>query len=433
MAHGALGKAQLICSSSHIALPNQSIKGKQQVEIEFAVMNIVHGWYASHDLGACIFSLYHQFYKLIATDDGCDKNNDEVIFMLLRNAWYVAAWSSEIPQSAFLARTLLNIPVTLWRDTAGKVIAFEDRCCHRGAPLSKGRLEGDSVRCMYHGLRFDRSGACVEIPGQDRIPPQAKVRTFPIVEKHKWVWIWMGDASLADESQIPDTHWLDDPEWRSLQGYTHYATNYLLIADNLLDLAHLPYVHPTTLGGDEAYAACIPEVKKLPNGVRVTRWGEGIKPAPFVQKVKNYPGSVDRWNIYDFVLPGIFLMDSGMQPTGHGAKEGKRVDAAEFRSTQALTPETDTSTHYFFAQPHNFSLDQPEVTVAIHEQVITAFKEDSEMIHAQDHSLNLMPDFKMIPIGADAALSYFRWLVAKAYKAEQAEKNPVQIQEASHG
>lgn len=349
--------------------------------------------------------------------------------MLIRNTWYVAAWSSEVAQDELLARTILNVPVVLWRDTNGSVTAFEDRCCHRGAPLSKGRLEGDRLRCMYHGLLFNTAGRCVEIPGQDRIPPQAQVRTFPIAEKHKWIWIWMGDAHLADPALIPDTHWQDDPEWRSLEGYTYYTTNYLLIADNLLDLAHLPYVHPTTLGGDEAYAACIPQVEKLANGVRVTRWGEGINPAPFVQKIKNYPGLVDRWNIYDFLLPSIFLMDSGMQPTGHDAKHGNRFDAAEFRSTQALTPETDESTHYFFSQPHNFSIDDPNVTKAIHDQVIKAFEEDSDMIHAQDKMLKLTSDFKMIPIGADAALSYFRWLVAKTYKAEQASKAPVQVQE----
>jgi len=121
--------------------------------------------------------------------------------MLLRNAWYVAAWSSEVPVDELLARTILNVPVVLWRDTTGAVVAFEDRCCHRGAPLSKGRLEGDQLRCMYHGLLFDTAGQCVEIPGQERIPPQAKVRTFPVVEKHKWIWIWVGDAGLADPSR----------------------------------------------------------------------------------------------------------------------------------------------------------------------------------------------------------------------------------------
>src|SRR5215469_11599016 len=157
--------------------------------------------------------------------------------MFIKNCWYVAGWASEVPQDTFFSRTLLSIPVVLWRKQEdGKVIAFEDRCCHRGAPLSKGRREGDCVRCMYHGLKFDATGACVEVPGQDRIPPRMKVKSFPVVERHKWLWIWMGDPAKADPSLIPDTRWLDDPAWASLEGYTHYETNYILIADNLLDL-----------------------------------------------------------------------------------------------------------------------------------------------------------------------------------------------------
>lgn len=342
--------------------------------------------------------------------------------MFIKNCWYVAGWSSEIGQDSFLARTLVGVPVVFWRDTAGHVVAFEDRCCHRGAPLSLGRREGDHLRCMYHGLKFDRDGVCVEIPAQDRIPPNVRVRVFPIVEQHRWVWIWMGDPAKADPALIPDHHWLDDPEWRSLEGYTHYKTNYLLIADNLLDLAHLPYVHATTLGGSEDYARNPARIESLPNGVRVTRWALGIDAPPFVQRVKAYPGKVDRWNIYDFVIPGIFLMDSGMSPAGTGAPEGQRVDAAEFRGCQALTPETETSTHYFFAHPHNFAIDQPEVTASVHQSVVAAFEEDRAMISAQAASLALEPDFEMIPIRADEGLGKFRWLVAKRLEQEAAEQ-----------
>ena len=205
--------------------------------------------------------------------------------MFIKNCWYVAGWASEVDQSNFLARTILEVPVVLWRDSRGNVTAFEDRCCHRGAPLSKGRREGDCVRCMYHGLKFDASGACIEIPGQERIPPTMRVKTFPVVQRSQWIWIWMGDADKADPALIPDTHWLDDPEWRSLEGYTHYDTNYLLIADNLLDLAHLPYVHPTTLGGSEDYAANLPKIELRERGIHVARWAMDTEPPSFVQKV----------------------------------------------------------------------------------------------------------------------------------------------------
>jgi phenylpropionate dioxygenase-like ring-hydroxylating dioxygenase large terminal subunit len=161
--------------------------------------------------------------------------------MFVHNCWYVAAWDKEVSAEGLLGRTIANVPLVLWRDSAGKVIALEDRCCHRGAKLSMGRKEqgGDCIRCMYHGLVFNRSGQCVSAPAQSHIPPQAKVRSFPVVETHRWISIWMGEPALADPTGIPDTQWLDHPQWRSLDGYLHYDVNYLLIADNLLDFSHL--------------------------------------------------------------------------------------------------------------------------------------------------------------------------------------------------
>jgi phenylpropionate dioxygenase-like ring-hydroxylating dioxygenase large terminal subunit len=182
--------------------------------------------------------------------------------VFIKNCWYVAAWSHEIEATTFLARTITGIPLMFWRDANGAIVAFEDRCCHRAAPLSMGRREADGVRCMYHGMLFDRSGKCIEIPSQDFIPPAAKVRTFPVVEKHKWVWVWMGDPARADQGLIPDTHYLDDPGWRGTPGYFHYEANYLLIADNLLDFSHLAYVHEKTLGGSPKYAQIRPGISR---------------------------------------------------------------------------------------------------------------------------------------------------------------------------
>jgi phenylpropionate dioxygenase-like ring-hydroxylating dioxygenase large terminal subunit len=339
--------------------------------------------------------------------------------MFIKNTWYVAGWSKEVPQDGFLARTILGLPLALWRDQAGKVVAFEDMCCHRGAPLSRGRREGDTVRCLYHGLLFDRAGKCIEVPSQDSVPANACVRTFPVVERHRWIWIWMGDVAKADPALIPDTHWLDDPGWRSLEGgYTHYDTNYLLICDNLLDLAHLPYVHPTTLGGSEDYARNPATVEMMERGLKVTRWALNTAPPPFIQKVRPFDGLVDRWNVYDFLIPGLFLMDSGIMPAGTGAQQGNRENAAQFHSCQALTPESETSTHYFYAQPHNFALDRPEVTASIHQSIVQAFEEDRAMITAQAQNLAKRPDFRMTAIRADLALSRYRWLVERTLAEE---------------
>jgi len=338
--------------------------------------------------------------------------------MFIRNTWYVAAWSHEIPERAFLPRTIAQEPVLFYRQENGEVTALHDRCCHRGAPLSRGRREGDSVRCLYHGLRFAPDGACVEIPAQPRVPPQVRVRRFPVVERDRWVWIWMGEPARADPALIPATPWLNDPAWRYEPGYLHYPVEHLLIADNLLDFSHLPFVHPTTLGGAEAYAGVLPKVELLERGVRVTRWLLDQPPAPYVSQIRDWPGNVDRWNIYDFLLPGVLLMDSGSAPTGTGAPEGHRIDACEFRGCQAITPETAQSTHYFFCQPHNFGFEVPGLTQAIHENVVAAFFEDQALIKAQRDTLSLTPDFAPIPLAIDTALIHFRRLVARALEAE---------------
>lgn len=342
--------------------------------------------------------------------------------MFIKNIWYVAAWDSEVTREGMFARTITGVPVLMYRKEDGEIVAMEDRCCHRGAPLSVGRREGDCVRCMYHGLKFDASGQCVEAPGQTRIPPQAKVRTFPVVQRHRWIWIWMGDPDKADAGLVPDTQWLDHPEWRSLDGYIHYDVDYLLICDNLLDFSHLPFVHPTTLGGGADYAANLPKVERLDNGVKITRWALGIDPPPFAAAVRDWGGKVDRWNIYNFTIPATLLMDSGMAPTGQGAQEGNRDGAIEFRGCQAITPETDNSTHYFFAHPHNFSLDKPEVTQSIHDAVVAAFDEDRDIITAQQRSLALAPSFKMTAFGIDAALNQFRWIVSRRLEEEAQEE-----------
>lgn len=337
----------------------------------------------------------------------------------LANTWYVAAWSYEIPDERLLPRIITRVPLIFWRDGSGQVVALEDRCCHRAAPLSKGRREGDTIRCMYHGLLFDSTGKCVEIPSQNFIPPAAKVRAYPVVERFNWIWVWMGNPQLADPALIPNTHYLQDPDWRGTPGYMHYDANYLLITDNLLDFSHLSYVHEKTLGGSAKYAAIRPKVTSNARGIRVERWLIDDEPAPFLRNLKTWPGNVDRWNIYDVVLPGVLLMDSGSAPTGTGAPEGNRVDAATFFGCQAVTPETDQTSHYFFQQSHGFALDDPGVTESLKESVLSGFMEDKDIILAQQRNLDLDPGTPMLAMRMDTALASFRSLIGKAIQAEQ--------------
>src|SRR5213078_2548405 len=164
-----------------------------------------------------------------ATRCRCSNSSSNELAMFLRNSWYVAAWDREISRQP-RARTFLDQPVVLYRKEDGTPVALEDRCC-------------------YHGLKFNSSGLCIEIPGQVNVPPQARVRAYPTVERFNWLWIWMGDPAKADPTLIPDWWWASHPDWAfSRPEMIHVKANYQLISDNVLDVTHLAYVHATSIG-----------------------------------------------------------------------------------------------------------------------------------------------------------------------------------------
>ena len=336
----------------------------------------------------------------------------------IRNSWYVAAWDHEIGQDALFARTILGQPLLLYRAANGRIVAMDDRCCHRAAPLSLGRKEGDCVRCLYHGLKFDAQGACIEMPGQERIPPAARVRAYPAVERDRFVWVWMGEPEHADPAAIPDFFWHDHPQWRMRPGYLHYQASYQLVVDNLLDFAHLSYVHPATLG-TARNAQTRAAVERLDGGLRITRWSLDDDMPPNHRRVARFDGKVDRWQIYEWHPPAFMRMDAGSAPAGTGAPEGRIApEAMRFRHTSVQTPETRSTTHYFFCQAHDFGLDQPALTEAIYQDVLTAFGEDRAMIEAQQRILDATPDFHPVATVHDQALNLARFMLRQRLDQE---------------
>ena len=285
-----------------------------------------------------------------------------------------------------------------------------------------GRREGDCIRCGYHGLKFDAGGACIEVPGMDKVPSGARVRTYPVTEHNKWVFVWMGDPARADPAMLPDNSFCDEPDWCYKPGYMHYDTPYLLICDNLLDFSHLSYVHEKTLGGSKAIAQARPVIEKVTDkgqrGLRVTRHIPNVPSPPFYAKMQSVGTHIDRWFIYDFLLPGTLLMYSGGRPVADAPDD--LSNAVQLQSCQTLTPESESSTHYFFQQAHQKGRGDASVTEGIYNSLITAFNEDRDMITAQHANLNLNADTKMLPLWMDSALVQFRKLLADEVAAEEA-------------
>lgn len=327
----------------------------------------------------------------------------------VRNAWYIAAWSEEI-EAGLLARTIMDQPIVLYRDAKGDVGALEDRCCHRGAPLTHGHIIDQGLQCGYHGLTFDTKGDCVMVPGQKNIPPQAHVRHFPLVERNQILWIWMGDPALADESQIVDYPYHDDSaKWPHRKAMFQIKSNYMLMIDNLMDLTHLGYVHGRTIGGDpNQHVAADMETRQTESGAYFIRWMMDHEPPPTYKKGGQFEGKVDRWQEFEYVGPSIVLQWSGALKAGDGAREDRTKEGFHLRLLHAATPETETTFHYFWSTANGYRQSDPAATQEMYDEIYPTFIEDKVIMEAQQERINLNPDRDLVEIHADSALSLAR-------------------------
>ncbi|MGE0734285.1 MAG: Rieske 2Fe-2S domain-containing protein [Alphaproteobacteria bacterium] len=320
--------------------------------------------------------------------------------MFLRNQWYAAALPAEIGGTP-LARTICGEPIVFYRAGDGAPVAMEDRCPHRFAPLSKGKLKNGLIECAYHGLTFAADGRCVRIPGQASIPPRARVRTYPLVERWGWAWIWIGDAERADEALIPPFKWFDDPEWRGFHLYFHVPANWQLFADNLLDLSHTSFIHANSIGNPET--AEIP-LKTWVEGDRVLnqRVMHQVTPGPFVRGWGNFRDKIDRVSITEW------------RPPAHISVEARFEDATNkivVMVVNPITPETETTTHFWMGWSRNFLLDDPAFTERARAENTGILQEDIDIIVAQQRIIDRNPNDRMLPINADAALIEARKIV----------------------
>ena len=311
----------------------------------------------------------------------------------VRNAWYVAAWGEDLAFGQILARMILGEPVAFYRTGGGKVVAVQDRCPHRFAPLSLGKLvAGDRIQCAYHGLQIDATGACVLNPHPPgNIPARARIRSFPVVERHKAIWVWMGDRP-ADPAKIPDFRVLDDAPalYATKLDRITIKANYELIVDNLLDLSHTAFLHEGLLGnadivdsditieqdGDDVIAGRIASNAAIP-GMSALQW-------------PGHPARVDKFTSIRWMAPSTLRLEVGVCEVGvpHATGTG-------YHAVHLLTPETDRSTHYFFtAVRFGVRTGDDAVNREIQDKIAKmrrfAFEEqDAPVIEAQQRSIDV--------------------------------------------
>src|SRR5277367_4344773 len=338
--------------------------------------------------------------------------------MFLYNAWYVAAWSRDVT-SVPMARTLLNEPIVLFRTDNGAVAALEDRCCHRGMPLSCGDVHDNDIRCVYHGMMFDASGACVHIPGQEIIPKSARVRSFPGLERDHMVWIWMGEAALADANKIPHYPWHE--KWPYKSKTENLACNYLLISDNLLDQTHAAYVHKSTLASNvDAYERAEMKMAPTKDGVKFIRWMLNCMPPALYSKAVKFDGRVDRWGEFEYVAPSCILQFTGARNVGEGAYERDARDGGfGLRIFYGITPETEHTSWFMWSTANSYRQGDPAATEQLFEQIEHAFKEDEDVLVAQDAALRKLPGRPLINIASDGARMHARHALERMISEER--------------
>ena len=310
---------------------------------------------------------------------------DDPVEPMVRNAWYIAAWGQEVTDKP-LARRLLDVDVVLFRHSSGQAAILEDRCCHRGAPLSLGSVVDDGIQCAYHGMTFGRDGACTGNPGEEEDRPHYRVRSYPVVERQNFVWVWMGDPNLADPARIIDFPFHDaNEEWPFQFGCYRYEANFMFVIDNLMDLTHLGYVHGSTIGGfPQSHVEAVLETTVTENGVKFLRWMMASPPPPSFVSVAGFQGKVDRWSDFEYVAPASVLQWGGALDVGRGAKENRYQDGGvSLRLFHHATPETETSCHYFWSVANRNCPESTPAGKQFYADIANAFIEDKTMIEAQ--------------------------------------------------
>ena len=337
------------------------------------------------------------------------------------NAWYVAARAEEISDKP-LGRQICGARMVFFRGPDGAICALEDFCPHRGAPLSLGFVRDGELVCGYHGLTVGCTGRVASMPGQ-KIGGFPPLRHYPAVERHGFIWVWpgemkQGEEALADPATIPHLAWAKSPEWAYGGGMFHVKCDYRLMIDNLMDLTHETYVHAGSIGQKEIDETPV-KTRREGDEIITSRFMEGILPPPFWQMALRSAGlpddrPVDRWQICRFSLPSHVMIEVGVALAGQGGYDAPETTKVSSVVVDFITPETETSNHYFWGMARRFNVVDAGLTEAIRAGQATIFGEDLEMLERQQLNFSAWPDRKLLLLNIDAGGARARQMIEAA-------------------
>lgn len=226
---------------------------------------------------------------------------------ILADYWYALARVEDIGEAPVTAR-LLDVELVLFRDQGGTIVAALDRCPHRHVRLSGGAMVNGQIECPFHGLRFDGTGHCRYVPALGReakLPAHYRVQTFPLRERYGLVWTCLGDPAKHDLPTLPQFEDID-PADITFGPITDWPISAPRQIENFIDLAHLPFVHANTLGGDRNRALKPGRIEQQPDGI--------IQHAEYLE---GGPDGTDRLGKYRYRVVLPFVIDFQVEYPDH--------------------------------------------------------------------------------------------------------------------
>lgn len=335
-----------------------------------------------------------------------------------RNMWWVAAMVDEVTDKP-TSKWLLELPIVLYRLKDGTPVALDDRCPHRWAPLSDGRVVDDQIVCPYHGMAFGRDGNCSHVPTQDTIPATAKVRSYPLVESGAFIWIWMGDEGEIENNPPPvDMSYTTNPGWSVVTGYYEVATNWVMIRENVLDLTHIAHLHSKTFKQDDWNN--VPEVT-MEGDVVIYRQDFDLAPlSPLFCHAMGLSETKPIKRSQEGRMESLAVSFSDWNVHDPEPDAGARSDFL-MRGCHIVTPAQRGATHYYWAAAFDIADVAPDICEKTKGSVTAAFDEDKGLLERMQSMISADArglDYPEVTLAADSAGVRVRQVLQRKLAAE---------------